>query len=209
MSEQDTQKERELRREREIRRERNALTIMPLPVRIPSEWYDLLPKVMPLISRSPEESRYFIPEEAAQAFLQMWKQRLMRRDGEHVWVHLGGLECYETIPNFAKGVAHRVKGRDSEIKEKGGLKALIEHWRTNVEELKGLDDKSILEARIQVVRALEPLMSTLALSGAWGSAFERSRENILKIRPVVQKWITEHGRQWDLDEPFGGKLSQR
>lgn len=208
MTEQGTQRERELRRDRELRRERNALTLMPLPVRMPKEWYDLLPKVMPLISRSPDESKYYMAEETAQAFLQMWKQRLMRRDGNDVWVHLGGLECYETIPKFAKGVEQRIKGRDSEIKEQGGLKGLIQHWGAHVEELRSLDDKAVLEGRMRFVRSLEPLMSTLALSGTWGVAYERSRDNILKIRPVVQKWIAEHGRQWNLDEPFGGKLSQ-
>ncbi|MEE8471244.1 MAG: hypothetical protein V3S51_07940, partial [Dehalococcoidia bacterium] len=185
------------------------LTIMPLPVRIPTEWYDLLPKVLPLISRSPEQSKFYMPEETVQSFLQMWKQRLMRRDGEYAWVHLGGLECYETIPNFAKGVEHRIKGRDAEMKERGGLKALIQHWRTSVAGMNDLDDKAVLEARIGIVRTIEPLMSTLALSGSWGAAFERSRENILKIRPVVQRWIAQHGKQWNLDEPFGGKLSQR
>lgn len=208
MGELETQREREIRRDRDLRREKNALTIMPLPVRIPSEWYDLLPKVLPLINRSPEQSKFFMPEATVQAFLQMWKQRLMRRDGEYTWVHLGGLECYETIPNFAKGVEHRIKGRDAEVKEQGGLKGLIQHWRTRVAELNNLDDKAVLEARIGIVHSLEPLMSTLAMSGAWGVAFERSRENILKIRPVVQRWIAQYGKQWNLDEPFGGKLSQ-
>lgn len=206
MEDQD-QKQNELQRERELRRERNALTIMPLPVRIPSEWYDLLPRIMPLISRDPSESKFYMPEETIQSFLQMWQQRLMRRDDKEVWVHLGGLECYETIPNFARGVEQRIRSRDAEIKQAGGLKALIHHWRNNVIELHNLDDKTVLEMRIQIMHSLKPLMSTLALSGAWGSAYERSRENILKIRPVIYKWIEQNGRQWNLNEPFGGKLS--
>ncbi len=208
IEEEDPQKLREMRRDRDLRRERNALTIMPLPVSMPIEWYDLLPRVIPLLTHSPNESRFYMPEETVQAFLQMWNQRLMRRDAKNAWVHLGGLECYEMIPNFAKGVAERVKGRDSEMKQVGGLKALINHWRINVSGMQDLDDKAVLEARIQIVHSLEPLMSTLALSGAWGVAYERSRDNILKIRPVVQKWMEQHGKQWNLDEPFGGKLSQ-
>ncbi len=207
MNDQELQKQRELHRERELRRERNALTIMPLPVRIPLDWYNLLPNVIPLIPRNPKQSRFYMPEETIQAFMQMWQQRLMRQDGNDVWVHLGGLECYETIPNFSKAVDQRIKGRDAEIKQVGGLKALLNHWRTHVTELQDLDDKATLEARIKIVNALAPLMSTLALSGAWGVAYERSRDNILKIRPVVHRWIEQHGRQWNLDEPFGGKLT--
>jgi hypothetical protein len=205
----DLQRRREIQRERELRKERNALTIMPLPVKIPKEWYELLPKVLPLISRSPQESKYYMPEANVQAFLKMWGQRLMRRDGDYVWVHLGGIECYETIPRFAKAVEEKIKGRDMEIKERYGLKGLLEHWRINVRELNSLDDKSVMEARMRILRSIEPLLSTLALSGAWGGAFERSRENILKIRPVVQKSIAEQGHRWDLDEPFGGKLTSR
>ena len=208
MVQRDPQKIRELRREKDLRRERNALTIMPLPVRIPAEWYDLLPRVIALVPNSPNESRFYMPEETTQAFLQMWSQRLMRRDGKDIWVHLGGLECYETIPNFAKAVEQRIKGRDAELKQSGGLKALINQWRSNVLGLQDQDDKAILESRIQLVHALEPLMSTLALSGAWGVAYERARDNILKIRPVIERWMDQHGSQWNLDEPFGGKLSQ-
>ena len=206
MNIQETKSERELRWERDLKREQNALTIMPLPLRFPTEWYDLLPKVLHLLSRSPEESKFFIPEEKAQAFLQMWQERLMRRDGDHVWVHLGGVECFQTIPNFARGIENRIRGRDGEIKATGGLKALLEHWRTSIDELQHLDDKAVLETRIQIVRSLEPLMSTLAFSGAWSAAFARAKDNLVNIRPVVQKWAAEHGKQWNLDQPFGGKL---
>lgn len=205
----DLQRQRELQRDRELRRERNALTIMPVPVKIPVDWYVLLPRVLPLVTRAPEDSKYCLPGATAEAFQRMWKQRFMRRDGDYVWVHLGGIECYETIPNFAKNVAERIKARDIETKEKSGLKGLLDHWRLSIADLNNMDDKVVLETRMKILRTLEPLMSTLALSGAWGAAYERSRENILKIRPTVQKWIEQHGKKWDLNEPFGGKLAQK
>jgi len=207
VNDEDAIKERKLMRERQLRRERNALTVMPLPIKIPVEWYELLPRVLPLIGKGSNGSRFYMPEETIEAFQKMWKQRLMRRDGNDVWVHLGGLECYETIPNFTRGVEYRIKGRDAEIKRADGLKALIKHWRDNVKGFDNLDDKAVLEARIQLIHSLEPLMSTLALSSAWGDAYERSRQNILKIRPVIQRWMEQHGNQWNLDEPFGGKLT--
>jgi len=198
--------ERELRWERDVQREKNALTVMPLPVRFWDEWYDLVPKVLPLVSRSPDESKYFIPEEKVQAFLDMWNGRLMRTDENYVWLHLGGIECFETIPNFARGVESRIRGRDQEIKEEGGIKALVEHWQTHIEELKDVDPKDVLEARIRIVNSLEPLMSTLAFGGSWSAAYARAIENIIQTRPVIQEWIAKHGDQWNLDLPFGGRL---
>lgn len=205
---QETQKQREARRDQEQRREINALTIIPLPLRFLSEWYDLLPRVLPLVSRSPEESRNYIAEDIVQAFLRLWEQRLMRRDEEHVWVRLGGLECYESIPRFANRVEERIKGREEEIRQEGGIKAVIEYWRTRVEDLKCLDDRAVLESRMKTLPAIEHVLSAVALSGCWGVAFERSKENILKIRDEVQGWISRYGSQWDLDKPFGGKLSE-
>lgn len=208
MGELETQSQRKLRRDQDLRRERNALTIMPLPVKIPAEWYELLPRVLPLVGRSPQESKFYIADETVQAFRQMWAQRLMTRDGDNVWLRLGGLECYETIPRFARAVENRVKGRDQEVNRQGGLKAVIEYWRTGMEELNGRDDRTVLEARMRVLPSLEHLLSAAALSGAWGTAFERAGENILKIRPTVQGWIAQHGKRWNLDEPFGGKFEE-
>ncbi|MEE8471353.1 MAG: hypothetical protein V3S51_08490 [Dehalococcoidia bacterium] len=204
----ETQKQREARRDQGLQREMNALSIMPLPLKIPAEWYDLLPRLLPLVSRSPEESRYYIAEKTVQAFLQLWEQRLMKRDGDDVWVRLGGLECYESIPKFAEGVDYRIKGRDEEIKAEGGIKAVIEYWRANVEDLRDLDDQAVFKARMKILPAIDYVLSAVALSGAWGVAFQRSKDNIIKIREEVQRWIADNGSQWDLDKPFGGKISE-
>ena len=204
----EAQRQRDFRRTRELRRERNALTIMPLPVRVPAFWYDILPRVLPLIPTTPEVSKHYMPADTVEQFGKMWSERLMRREDDYVWVHLGGVESYETIPSFARTVATLVKARDTEIKEKQGLKGLLDHWRDNAVGMSGLDDKAILEARMQILRDLEPATSTLPFSAAWGEAFERARENMVRIRPVLQRWIDEHGHDWDLGEPFGGKLTR-
>ena len=107
--------------EREIEQEKNALTIMPLPVRIPALWYDILPRVLPLISRTAEQTECCMPEETIQVFLQRWKQALIRREGNFVWLHLGGVACYEIIPNFAKNVRDKIVHRDTELKGKHGV----------------------------------------------------------------------------------------
>jgi hypothetical protein len=205
----DLQRERELERDRNVRREENALTLMPLPVRIPDEWYSLLPRVLPLVSRSPQESQFYMAEETIRGFLDLWEQRLIGREGNDVWLRLTGPECYETIPTFGKSVDYRIRGRDQEIMDGGGIAALIEHWRTRVKELRDLDDRKVIEARLRLLPALEPLMSEIALSGAWGAAFERAQSGILRIRPQVQEWIARHGAEYDLDQPFGGTLGDR
>ena len=198
--------ERELRWERDVHREKNALTIMPLPVQFWGEWYDLVPMVLPLVDRTREESEFFIPEEKVQAFLDMWNGRLMRRDPNYVWLHLGGIECFQTIPNFCRGVESRIKGRDQEVKEQSGIKALVERWQTAIEDLGAAAPKDVLEARIKIVNSLEPLMSTLAFGGSWSAAYARAIENILVTRPVIQEWVAKYGDQWNLDLPFGGTL---
>ena len=203
----DGRGKRQLDIEREQRRELNALTLMPLPVRIPAEWYHLLPKVFPLVVGSGDESEHYIDPDVARGFLEMWGQRLMKDDGDYVWIHLGGVEAYETIPAFAKGVETKIKGRDQEVREQGGgLKDVIEHWRNSVEDLRGLDDKDVLEARKDIIHTLEPLMSTVALSGAWAVAYSRSCDNIYKFRETVRDWMAKYGDQYDLDLPFGGKI---
>jgi hypothetical protein len=204
----EDQRQRDLRRTQQLRREKNALTIMPLPVRVPASWYEILPRVLPLIPTTPDVSKHYIPAETIEQFGKMWSERLMRREGDCVWMRLGGVESYETIPAFARTVATIVKARDAEIKESQGLKGLLDHWRDNAVGMSGLDDKAILEARMQILRDLEPATSTLTFSAAWGEAFERSRENMVRIRPVLQRWVEEHGHEWDLGEPFGGKLTR-
>lgn len=197
---------KQLRWERDLNREKNALTIMPLPVQFWLEWYDLVPMVIPLVARTREESKYFIPEEKVQAFLDMWNGRLMRTDANYVWLHLGGIECFQTIPNFAKGLESRIRGRDQEVKEESGLKALVERWQTSIPELAAATPKDLLEARIKIVNALEPLMSTLAFGGSWSSAYARAVENIVQARPAIKDWTAKCGDQWNLDLPFGGTL---
>jgi len=130
----------------------------------------------------------------------------MRRDGDHVWVYLGGLECYEMIPAFSRSIEWRIRGHDLEVKSRGGLKATVELWRTHVRGFSHLNDIQVLEARRNLLHSLESLMSTITLSGCWASAFERARDNILKIRPMIQEWIHTQGKYWDLDQPFGGKV---
>ncbi len=197
---------REIEFEREQRREHNALSLMPLPVRIPAEWYHLLPKVLPLVVDSDGESENVLSPDVAKAFLSMWQERLMREDGEYIWLKLGGVEAFETIPSFARAVEIKVKGRDQEIKESGGLKGVIDHWRTSVNELRDEDDKEVLEGRKEILRAIEPLMSTVALSGAWAVSYQRSCENLYRIRESVRDWMDRNRDHYDLDQPFGGRI---
>ena len=49
--------------EREIVREVNALTLMPLPVKLLASWYDTLPKVLPLLRRSTEQTHFAMAED--------------------------------------------------------------------------------------------------------------------------------------------------
>jgi hypothetical protein len=79
--------------EKEIEQEKNALTIMPLPVKIPALWYDMLPRVLPLISRTSEQMECCMPEETMQVFIQKWQRVLIRREGNFVWLHLGGVDA--------------------------------------------------------------------------------------------------------------------
>ncbi len=191
----------------ESAREKNALTIMPLPVRIPASWYDLLPKVLPLISRSREKTKSCMAEETTRIFLKRWQQALIRREGSYVWLHLGGVACYEVLPNFVKNVREKIALRDKEIRDKSGPKALIQHWRNCVEELKQLDDDSVLKWREDMLRLLQPEMWHEGLGRAWSFASERAQLNFNQIRPAVQKWIHKYESRCDLDKPFSGKLS--
>jgi hypothetical protein len=192
--------------DREIEQEKNALTIMPLPVRIPALWYDILPRVLPLISRTAEQTECCMPEETIQVFLQRWKQALIRREGNFVWLHLGGVACYEIIPGFVKNVRDKIVHRDTEIKGKHGVKAVTQHWRTCIQELKQLDDEAVLKVRNETLRLLHSDMWHEGLGRAWSFAAERANMNLCKIRPVIQKWIAKYENQCDLDKPFSGRL---
>lgn len=193
--------------EKQIVREINALTVMPLPVRIPASWYDLLPKVLPLIRWSSGQARFYMGEELIDIFLKRWRKILIRREGTSVWLHLGGVACHEVIPNFVKAVKHKIDCSDGEITEKVGMKGLIQHWRTCIEELTSLDDEAVLQARNETLRLLQPETWHEELGREWGFAAERAHVNFDRIRPVIRKWIAEHENQCNLDEPFGGRLS--
>ena len=192
----------------ETAREMNALTIMPLPVRIPASWYDLFPKVLPLITRVTEQTKTCLPDETTQIFLKRWNKALIRREGSFVWLHLGGVACYEVIPNFVKGVKDKIVSREKELKDRGGTKAIIMHWRTCIEELKQLDDAAVLKSRNEMLRLLHPEMWHEGLGRAWTFAAERAHVNFVKIRPTVQSWIAKYEDRCDLDKPFSGRLPE-
>jgi hypothetical protein len=194
-------------RENDIVREINALTIMPLPVRIPASWYDTLPKILPLIRWSTEQPRFFMAEELIDIFLQKWRKILIRRDGDYVWIHLGGVACYEVIPNFIKGVKYRIDSSDAEFIENGGEEALIQRWRICIQELGPLDDNGVKAARDEILGIIQPETWSEELGKSWSSAAERAHVNFGKIRPVIKKWVAKYQDRCNLDEPFGGRLS--
>ncbi len=193
--------------ELETAREMNALTIMPLPVRIPASWYDLLPKVLPLIRTTTEHSECCMAEEIIQVFLKKWSRALIRREGNFVWLHLGGVACYEILPEFVKSVRERIIGREREIKEKHGVKAIIQYWRSCINELKEQDDEAVIRARKETLRLLQPEMWHDGLGRAWSFTAQRANVNFASIRPMVQKWISKYQNQCDLDKPFAGRLT--
>ena len=195
-------------REKEIDQEKNALTIMPLPVRIPALWYDMLPQVLPLIGRTSEQDKCCMPEETAQVFLRRWKQAFIRREANFVWLHLGGVACYEIVPNFVKNVRDKIVHRDTEIKGKHGVKAVTQHWRTCIQEIKQLDDEAVLRVRNETLHILQPELWHEGLGRAWSFASERANMNFCNIRPVIQRWIAKYESQCDLDKPFAGRLSE-
>lgn len=193
--------------EKEIVREVNALTIMPLPVKIPASWYDTLPRILPLLRWSTEKTRFFMAEELIDVFLNKWRKILIRREGNFVWLHLGGVACYEVIPNFIRGVKFRIDSTDGEISTDGGTEAVARHWRRCIEELKDHDDGSVLEARNEILHLLNPERWNEELGKSWSFAAERAHVNFGKIRPVIKKWIAKYEDRCNLDEPFGGRLS--
>jgi len=187
-------------------REMNALSIMPLPVKIPVSWYDMLPKVLPLIRQSDKQSKFYMAEEIIEMFIQRWEKILIRRDGPFVWLHLGGVACLEIIPNFVRGVKYRIDCIDNEYGEQGGQEALIQHWRDCIEELKHLDDDTVLKFRGDTLQLLNSDMWHKRLSKSWGFAAERAQSNFCKIRPIIKKWIAKHESRCNLDKPFSGRL---
>ena len=193
--------------EKGIVREINALTVMPLPVKILSSWYDLLPKILPLLRWSSGQASFYVGEELINIFLERWRKILIRREGAFVWLHLGGVACHEVMPNFIKEIRYRIDCTDGEITEKGGMKGLIQHWRTCIEELKSLDDEAVLQARNETLCLLQPETWHQELGREWSFAAERAHKNFGRIRPVIKKWIAKHENLCNLDEPFGGRLS--
>jgi len=193
---------------KEITREINALTIMPLPVKIGASFYDILPTVMPLIARLDANTNCLMPEDVIQAFLNKWKRIVIRREDSFVWMHLGGVACHEVIPNFVKNVRDSIDQRDGELSDKGGMKALIKHWQSCIEKLNQLDDESVLKARNETLRLCNPDVWHDGLGRSWSNAAERAHINFGKIRPRIKQWIAKHENQYNLDEPFGGRLSR-
>jgi hypothetical protein len=149
-----------------------------------------------------------MPEETTRVFLQRWKQAFIRREGNFVWVHLGGVACYEILPNFVKNVRDKIVHRDTEIKGKHGVKAVTQHWRTCIQEIKQLDDDSVLKVRNETLRLLHPDLWHEGLGRAWSFAAERANMNICNIRPVIKRWIAKYESQCNLDKPFAGRLSE-
>lgn len=193
--------------EREIVREVNALTLMPLPVKIPVSWYDALPRVLPLLRWSSEQPRFFMAEELIDIFLTKWKKILIRRDGDCVWLHLGGVACYEVIPNFVRGVRLRIDSSDEDVSARSGQEGVIEHWRSCIADLQGLDDEAVSAARSQILGLIDADRWNEELGKSWSFAAERAHVNFGKIRPVIKKWIAKYQDRCNLDEPFGGRLS--
>jgi hypothetical protein len=193
--------------ETQTTRETNALTIMPLPVRIPASWYDLLPKVLPLIKQTTERTECYMADETIQIFLNKWNKALIRREGAFVWLNLGGVACYEILPDFVKSIRERIIGREKEIKVKYGTKGVLQHWRSCIKELNERDDAAVLKIRGVTLRLLQPEMWHDGLGRAWSFAAERANVNFSKIRPVVQKWISRHEGSDMLDKPFAGRLT--
>ena len=193
--------------ERDFVREVNALTVMPLPVKIPASWYDTLPRVLTLLRWSSEQTKFFIAEEIIDIFLRKWSKILIRREGDYVWLHLGGVACYEIIPNFVKGVRSKIDSSDGEIGATGGEPAVMVHWRGCIDGLEGLDDAAVGAARDEILRLLDPEKWNEELGRSWSFAAERAHVNFGKIRPVIKKWIARYEDRCNLDEPFGGRLS--
>jgi hypothetical protein len=193
--------------EREIVREVNALTVMPLPVKLPASWYDTLPKVLPLLRWSTEQTRFFMAEELIDIFLNKWKKILIRRDGDYVWVHLGGVACYEVIPNFVKGVRSKIDSSDEEVTTRSGQGAVVEHWRSCIHDLQGMSDDEVSTARSEILTLIDPDRWNEELGKSWSFAAERAHVNFGKIRPVIKKWIVKYQDRCNLDEPFGGRLA--
>ena len=191
----------------ETTREMNALTVMPLPVRIPASWYDLLPKVLPLIKKTTERTECCMAEETIQIFLKRWNKALIRREGTFVWLQLGGVACYEILPDFVKSIRERIIRREKEIKLKYGTKGVIQHWRSCVNELRERDDPAVLKIRMETLRLLQPEMWHDGLGRAWSFAAERANVNFTRIRPAVQKWISRYENLDILDKPFAGRLT--
>lgn len=195
--------------ERNSVREVNALTIMPLPIKIPASWYDLPPRVLPLVRQTADYSKYCLADEIIQLFLKKWGKVLIRNDGSFVWVRLGGIACYQVIPSFVRRLRQCIDSRDIELAGNGGTQALVKHWRDYFEELKGLDDDAVLAARNEILLLLSPETWHEGLCKSWNLAAERAHMNFGKIRPIIRNWIAKYENRFNLDEPFGGVMGGR
>lgn len=181
-------------KQRDFLKDVNSSTILPLPLKIPAAWYDLLPKILPLVGDSDEQTKFYMTDRTIESFLQMWRQVLLVREGNFVWLHLGGAACFDIIPNFIVALEYRIKGRDAEIKRRGGMRALVEHWRTNVEGLKFVEDKAVLRFRDETLHLLFPKMWYEALNGAWHLALEKAEEKDEGLARICH-WLETHAKQ--------------
>jgi hypothetical protein len=124
-----------------------------------------------------------------------------------VWLHLGGVACYEVIPNFIRGVRFRIDSSDEEVRARSGQEGVIEHWRSCIQDLDGLGDDAVAAARSEILGLVDPDRWNEELGRSWSYAAERAHVNFGKIRPVIKKWIAKYQDRCNLDEPFGGRLS--
>jgi hypothetical protein len=122
-----------------------------------------------------------MPEETIQVFLRRWKQALIRQEGNFVWLHLGGVACYEITPNFVKNVRDKILHRDTEMEGRHGVKAVAQHWRTCIQELKQPDYDSILKMRNETLCLRHPDLWHEGLGRAWSFAAERANMNICNL----------------------------
>jgi len=87
----------------------------------------------------------------------------------------------EITPNFVKNVSDKILHRDTEMEGRHGVKAVAQHWRTCIQELKQPDYDSILKMRNETLCLLHPDLWHEGLGRAWSFAAERANMNICNL----------------------------